>query len=322
MKRRILILLFIIVNLFTLSACFDYTEHPNMIEYQESEVLEIAKEKYDIKEWIFTGQELDGSYKENELTLFNEFKIINPKNFDNTMTSFAGKNGNHDVQGRYSNFLCYYGLGINYNNEAKFIYYNYNLDKNASIIDTIGISDYPYDVLPTEIPVEASGLFKNIEYNKLYLGLNNCFKSFSPKGFNYSRDRLTVDCSYYYSKYTKGYMEFYKENGNIVFDYYVLKKNEEEYQLVYSSSNRYQIYFHQYGYDVSNIINIDYSVEENNNMEVIKGYVKLDENKIDGTIIFSKIISRVEYFGYSNVNNTNKITTRVDDFEGEEYVEI
>ena len=49
---------------------------------------------------------MNGKYKDGQLESFNDIKIINPENTDISFTSFAGKNGNHDIQGMYSNFFA------------------------------------------------------------------------------------------------------------------------------------------------------------------------------------------------------------------------
>ena len=51
------------LSLFLLSSCFlfgDVTTHPDMVEYTEDEILTVAKEKYGVSEWIFTGTEIRG----------------------------------------------------------------------------------------------------------------------------------------------------------------------------------------------------------------------------------------------------------------------
>ena len=61
--KKIIALLLIVLTTFTLSSCFlfgDFTTHPDMVEYTEGEILEVAKEKYSITEWIFTGTEIMG----------------------------------------------------------------------------------------------------------------------------------------------------------------------------------------------------------------------------------------------------------------------
>ena len=61
--KKIIALLLIVLTTFTLSSCFlfgDVTTHPDMVEYTEAEILEVAKEKYGVTEWIFTGTEIMG----------------------------------------------------------------------------------------------------------------------------------------------------------------------------------------------------------------------------------------------------------------------
>ena len=115
--KKALAFLLIISTMLTLSSCFLFgrvTTYPDMVEYTEAEVLEVAKEKYQIVRWVFTSEEImgDASYDEEGefcLTFFDEGRFsTEPTGGDNieaAFTSFAGKNGNHDIQGRYSIFL-------------------------------------------------------------------------------------------------------------------------------------------------------------------------------------------------------------------------
>ena len=67
--KKAAILMLIISTVLILSSCFlfgDTTTHPDMVEYTEAEILEVAKDKYGITEWIFTGIEILGkSQKRN-----------------------------------------------------------------------------------------------------------------------------------------------------------------------------------------------------------------------------------------------------------------
>ena len=159
--KKIIALLLIVLTTFTLSSCFlfgDFTTHPDMVEYTEKEILEVAKDKYGVTEWIFTGTEITGkaSY-DAEGAFCLEFyddgqfstEFVNGDNTEAAMQAFAGKNGNHDIQGRYSIFLCYIALGKCADGSMKFVYYNTNIHKDAEIADTIGASDYIFDVSPT-----------------------------------------------------------------------------------------------------------------------------------------------------------------------------
>lgn len=181
-----------LVFILTLVSC-DYTKHPDMVEYSIDEVLEIAKEKCNITSWIFINNKMNGKYKDGQLESFNDIKIINPENIDISFTSFAGKNGNHDIQGMYSNFICYYALGIDNNDNPKFIFYNTNLNKDAVIADTIGMSDYPFDVLPNEITLTGEELFKEIKYYELNQELIKRFPNLKVSMFNYGQERLTYN---------------------------------------------------------------------------------------------------------------------------------
>ena len=183
-----------------LTSCFlfgDVTTHPDMVEYTESEILEVAKEKYGVTEWIFTGTEILGkAWYDVEGALCLEFyndgqfstEFVNGDNIEVAMQAFAGKNGNHDIQGRYSHFLCCIALGKCADGSMKFVYYNTNIHKDAKTADTIGASDYIFDVSPTEI---TDSLFDGpSNWHEMRRFLEE-FKAGDPRGFCYSGERLT-----------------------------------------------------------------------------------------------------------------------------------
>ena len=131
----------IVIITFMLSSCFlfDHTTHPDMVQYTEKEVLDIAKEKYGITEWVFTSVEIRGETWYDEEGVFKlEFyddnfstEFVNGDNIEVAMQAFAGKNGNHDIQGMYSRFLCCIALGECPDDSLKFVYYNTNIHKNT-----------------------------------------------------------------------------------------------------------------------------------------------------------------------------------------------
>lgn len=64
--KRIFALVLLVVAMFTLSSCFwsgDVTTYPDMVEYTAEQILDVAKNKYNIEEWIFDGVELKGKAK-------------------------------------------------------------------------------------------------------------------------------------------------------------------------------------------------------------------------------------------------------------------
>ena len=58
--KKLFAMLLVFLTASVLSSCFLFggvTQHPDMVEYTEDEILKVAKEKYGITEWIFTGTE-------------------------------------------------------------------------------------------------------------------------------------------------------------------------------------------------------------------------------------------------------------------------
>ena len=316
--KKIIALLLIVLTTFTLSSCFlfgDFTTHPDMVEYTEKEVLEVAGKKYGITEWIFTGEELLGKdWYDAEGVFLLEFyddgrfgtEFVNGDNIEAAMQAFAGKNGNHDVQGRYSHFLCCIALGECADGSMKFVYYNTNIHKDAEIADTIGASDYTFDVSPTEITDSLFDVPSNWHEMRRFL---EEFKGGNPRGFCYSGERLTRRRMKSYYSYVVE--EFYKEDGKVVCDLYYLQDEgtpEERKILFYSTSDRYEVIYNCYGDDVTDYFDVSQTVEQsskNENMMLLKGHAELKE--LPGTVVYTQIKYRAEY----SILNDGKITSMV-----------
>ena len=305
MKKTSIILL-IFLTTFTLSSCFlfgDVTTHPDMVEYTEDEILDVAKEKYSITEWIFTGTEITGkTWYDSEgdfcLKFYNDgqfgTEFVNGDNIEAAMQAFAGKNGNHDIQGRYSIFLCYVALGECADGSMKFVYYNTNIQKDAKIADTIGASDYTFEVLPSEI---TNDLFTvDSKWTNMQLFLND-YKDGHPRGFYYSGERLTRRRNDKYNGYIE--LEFYKENDKVVYDIYYTNDEEkpDERRLVYSTSERYGVIYNYYGLDKSEYFDITTTVTQSTKQEScmsLKAHVKAKE--IGGNVLYSRFLYSAEYY--------------------------
>lgn len=290
MQKKGLCFILILFASLIFSSCFTSKIYPNMVEYSKEKVLDIAKEKYQIQSFIFDDQKLHNHYATKEEFMNSALRFVNPDNLEVCFSSFAGKNGGHDIQGMYSNFVAYYALGITQNNEAKFIFYNVNLDKDANIIDTIGCSDYPYDVLPNEIPKDMTTLFAPIPYDKLRIELFQKFQSIAIYELRYTEQRLSIQ----YREYK--YMEFYKEDGNLVYDYYTYDSNRKEWILKYSSSPCYGILYKEYGKDDSALFDISYSIQEyDKGLDRLEAKVQIKEKSIPGEILYSNFNTRISY---------------------------
>lgn len=307
--KKFFALLLIVITTLSLSSCFlfgDATKHHDMVEYTEDKILEVAKNKYGIDEWIFTGTEIHGKAWYDVEGAFNlEFSygphsnqfgtdFVNGDNIEAAMQAFAGKNGNHDVQGRYSHFLCCIALGRCADGSLKFVYYNTNIHKDAEISDTIGASDYTFEVSPEEI---TDSLFDApAEWHEMRLFLDD-FKDSDPGGFYYSGERLIRRRNA--TTYSFIQMEFYKEDGKAVYDMYLIKDegtHDESKTLFYSTSDRYDIIYNRYGDDVTHYFDISQTVEqstEDESMMLLRGYAQLKE--LPGTVVYSQIKYRAEY---------------------------
>ena len=316
--KKIFLLLLIVLTTFTLSSCFlfgDFTTHPDMVEYTEGEILEVAKEKYGVTEWIFTGTEIMGEATYDAegafcLEFYDDGKFatefVNGDNTEAAMQAFAGKNGNHDIQGRYSIFLCYIALGKCADGSMKFVYYNTNIHKDAEIADTIAASDYTFDVSPDEITDSLFDVPSNWHQMRSFL---NEFKGESSRDFVYSAERLTMRRME--KLYSYVVTEFYKEDGKVVCDLYYLKDEgtpEEGKILFYSTSDRYEIIYNCYGDDVTDYFDISQTVEESADdecMMLLEGHAELKE--LPGTVVYSNIKYRAEY----SIVHNGKITSMV-----------
>ena len=299
--KKLLMITIIAIALLTLSSCFEVTKYPDMVEYTEDEVLEIAKEKYNVNKWIFTSvgvkgeilYDADDNFKVEFYDTQFSTDFVNEDNTEAAITAFAGKNGGHDVQGHFSNFLCYVALGECTDGSLKFIYYNTNIHKDAEIADTVGASDYTLEVFPTEI---SNDLFTvNSRWTSMQMFLNE-YKNGHPRGFVYSGERLVRRRSVKYNGYIE--FEFYKEKDEVVYDVYYTKDEEKpkERQLVYSTSDRYGVIYNYYGLDKSQYFDITQTVAQSAEQEscmTLKGNVEAKE--IDGTVIYSRILYCAEY---------------------------
>ena len=305
--KRIYSLLLIVLTLFGLSSCFLFgknTTYPDMVEYGRQEVLDVAKEKYSIKKWLFNTSYINGetTYDENNnlviniygdyITQFNS-NFINGDNIDKAFTSFAGKNGGHDIQGKYRYFLCYVALGELEDGSLKYVYYNTNINKGVEIKDTIGSSDYNFDIHPEEIDKDLFKVDPLWGDMSIYL---RYFENISPKALIYAQDKLKVYRREKYNALTE--IEFYLEDDKVVFDmnYILDERHLEDKQLVFSTSKQYGYIYYYYGVDVSSYFDVYHLVEqskENDNQVILKEYVKLKD--LDGVILYSMIETRTEY---------------------------
>lgn len=313
MKKATTIFIMFVFTLI-LASCVTTSKYPNMVEYNEDYVLDIAKSKYDISEFIITGLKLHGQYESQENnTIYESIKLIDSENLESAMKSFAGVEGGKHIQAEFHNFLSYYAIAKTNNDEVLFIYYNLNLDKKAPIYHMLGSSKYPYDVLPTEVS-------KNIFTNSPNERLNNAFTSIfvdsgRSEAFDYSRDNLSIT-GYPSRQYSNTYMEFYKEDECVVFDFYHM--DEESDNLIYSSSKRYGLIWNAPGIDISKYFEVTKEVtpsQEDTTCDLLKATIKLNEDAINGTVIFSYMSG---YFEYKRLNEEGKVISDIDK-EGHNY---
>ena len=303
MKRFISTLLCIVV-LLALSGCPTVTRFPDMVEYTEEEILTVAKEKYGIDEWILTGGTLQGELTQSGDGSFSfstyrdnaqfGFDFANGDNLVAALSAFAGKNGGHDIQGMYADFICYVALGRTVDGEVRYVYYNLNLHKDASIADTIGASDYTFEVLPSEITDKVFAVPNEWGAMSQYARKN--FLGRTARNYTYSGERLSLVYTERYNELVTA--EFYKENGRIVFDLYYAKDRSkpDERRLVYSSSDRYGVIYSYYGVDVSQYVDVSYLVEQSTEQEscmVLRGTATIKE--VGTEILYSTLSYRAEY---------------------------
>lgn len=318
--KRLLTVVILFTLCLTITSCFGtITRFPDMVEYEEQEILEVAKEKYNIKSFYYTSLRVDKSHNASDEFSYNNYEcqgifnnIKNPDNLEKALTSFAGKNGGHDIQGRYALFACYVALGIDNNNNAKFIYYNTNINKNENIANTIGSSDYPYVLHPSKINTKFMDeitwdTFRS-NFKKQYHG------EISIKGLCYGFDKPTIITSLVSN--TGNYLiQFYEEEEKVVFD--IFKIEVEDYyeyddisqyiksmELIYSTSKKYDFYFNKYGVNPNDFFNIKFSVDQSTEAS----YLDL----VSGTITVKDVGKEVVNYSFNY-----KITYKVKNENGQ-----
>lgn len=284
-----------------LTACFHTTEYPNMKEYSQEEVLQVAAEKYNVRQYLFpdrtyylygeVDRDEDGIFRVQSYTSTFSVDFINGDNIENAMTAFAGKNGPHDVQMTYRNFLCHIAIADT-DNGAKYIYYNTNIQKDADLVDTIGASDYSFDTLPTEVTQEVFSAPDDWQAMRTYL---QSWQESYTHTISYSRERLTFTRPYRDQGVEE--IELYKENGKIVFDLYYQSVDDPDRQFVYSSSDRYVAVHASQQQDLETYMTVSYTVspsQESPSCDLLKGTVKIKE--IDGTLVYTRFRYRAQYY--------------------------
>lgn len=300
--KKIALIFIILLSIFALSSCFLFdrvTNYPDMKEYSEEEVLLVARDKYSVTEWLFTGAYFRGETKKTEngliiTPLLDDFSAdyINGDNIDAAITAFAGKNGGHDIQGHFHHFLCYVALARCADGSLKYIYYNTNINKNRDIYSTVGASDYNLDLSPENI---TDSLFTaDSEWGDMTRYLTT-FHGLDPADFLYSRKKLT------YRRYEMGSgeteIEFYRENDRVVFDVFHDRNayDGENFRLIYSTSDRYGVIYNGGG-DYSDVFDVNIEIlpsAEETNVTVLWGSIEAKE--ICGEVIYSEISFRAEY---------------------------
>lgn len=295
--KKAFLLLSIIICFLSLSSCRDYTTFPDMVEYTQEEILAIAKDKYQIESFLFTENEFHGDVNVDtngnlQINSYGDFNdnFLNGNNISAALTAFAGKNGDSTIQKQYKNFLCYVALGLNTDGEAKFIYYNTNIHKDAVQIDTIGMSDYPFEILPNEINKET---FSSLSaWGDMHTYMNKRFAS--KANYDYSKNRLTA---YYVDKYeSRIELSYYIENEELTYDLFYLKKDQAPL-LVYSSSERYGVIYKRSEADIQTYVDTQYTVMQSTdqtNCEVLYGTATIKEI-FSGTLLYSEISVRAYY---------------------------
>ena len=320
--KKIILFFILLASVFAFTSCFIFdktTDFSNMREYTADEVLSVAAEKYSVSEWLFTDGYLRGEVAKNanllEISLFfDNFSVdfINGDNIDAAMTAFAGKNGGHGIQGQYRYFICYVAIAKCSDGSLKYIYYNTNIDKNAEIYDTIGASDYNLEVSPLDITESTFDVDPGWGAMLRYL---SSLKAINPGDFIYSRENLT-----YYREESGGgssEIEFYLEDGRVVFDIYYDKYqyDGEEKRLVYSSSDRYGVIYHFDGADFTAYFDVNTIIEPSTDESSVMLLIgEIEARPIEGDVIYSMISYRAEYPTLSDGKNVvNEISdTKID----------
>ena len=255
------LLMIIVLGFFVmLSGCFE-TYDPNIVLYTKEEAIEIAEEKYDIKEWFFTDYQI-----RNEIL----FAIVEGENAEEAIDAFAGMNGNHDIKGMFRDHKCYIAYGVTNSGEHKFIYYNISISKDMPLVDAIGASKYPYECSYEDIAEAVSNIdstyvknklayLKDIDYDKLQIHL---------------LDKFTIQVNFKEISYGMG-LKLYKENDNVVVD--VVNLVDSKNEIFYSSSS-----------------NFEYIVEEVNN----SNYDTFIETKIRLERIYNDDTGKGDWYAY------------------------
>ena len=349
--KKVLIVLIVSSFIILLSSCFGtVTKFPDMVEYLEDEVLEVAKEKYNIKNFYYTSLRADKNHNAKEEFSFDNYdcygifnNIKNPHNLEKALTSFAGKNGGHDIQGQFHYFACYIALGVDYNDNVKLIYYNTNINKNEKIEDTIGSSDYPFDLEPSKINTK---FIDEIKWDALRINLQKqCGDEINIKGLYYGFDKPTIITSLNSTSGTY-LVQFYEEDSKVVFDLFEI--NVEDYyeydhlekyikskELIYSTSYQYECIYPEYGRVAEDYFNIEFSVEQSTEasyLDLVSGTITVKDvgkevinygfnYKISYKVLKNgKLYSQEELRSYTELIN-NRFGILIDQIEGHNHEE-
>lgn len=301
------------------------TDFTDMVEYSTEDVLNVASKKYNVTEWIYKDLAICGTADYDKNGVF-EIELLDDRfsgdfssgdNLEKSFTAFAGKNGNHDIQIQYRYFLCYVALGKCADGSYKFVYYNTNINKNAQISDTIGASNYNLEVLPTEITDSLFEVNSNSIEMKSFLYR---FKNKQPTDYYYSSDRLTIKDYSLNKNDNLLVVEFYKENGNVVYDVYFVRDYHEPSirELVYSSSKQYDVIYYYQGIDKTLYFDVTQNIYpyEDTDLVTLQGSAI---PKIDGEVIYSRITCYVEYQTYSDSNGKVLVSTEKTTQEGTSF---
>ena len=348
MKKLVVLILLFALSL-TLVSCFEEsTVFPDMVEYTESEILEAAKQKYNIKSFYYTSMRVDKKGRTLEEFSYNNYSyyglfnnLKNPDNLEKALTSFAGKNGGHHIQGIYAFFACYVALGVDQDNTPKFIFYNTNINKNEKIVDTIGSCDYPYELHPSKINTrfvdEITWDTLRVNFKKQY------YDEISIKGLFYCLDKPAIITSLY-SRNGIYMVQFYEENNKTVFDIYRIEvldnfdaDNMNQYitsqELIYSTSNQYECHYNKYGVNYNDFFNINFTVEQSteaNYLDLISGTITPKDvgkeivrywfnYKITYLINRNGKISEIDYLNISSELKDNRFGLLVDRIDGYDH---
>ena len=295
--KKLSILITLLLSLILVSSCTRNMYYPNMVEYTHEEVLEIAKEKYNIESYSFSEYELFKTRYAEDNFHISEIDMINPDNLEVAFNSFAGKNG-PDMDKRYSNFASYVAVGTTYDGQNLFIYYNVNLDKDAVIYDTIGKSDYYLDILPSEITEEVLCDIENIELKQ---AIKEEYILTDPDRFNFYNGKITLN-----DRFGAGYAEFYKEEGKIKYDIYNHYISNE---IVFSTSSKYKAVYSKDGENFEKYFDISYNIQYASNPEQVVITINVKLKKEEYNIKYFQFYSNF-YLIDKNSENKDRIGNR------------